>query len=90
MIRVPLETTDPDLLRELVDSALPIAGLFVTLLGVMVFLLWRSMRRQLGRIDPELPGGADDRLQAQDRRLTEEAVERGAATDPDPDVDAGR
>jgi hypothetical protein len=85
VIRVPFETTDPDILRELVDSALPIAGLFITLLGVALFLLWRSMRRQLGRIDPALPGGADDELQAEDRRLTEEAVERGAATDPDDD-----
>jgi hypothetical protein len=88
VIRIPHETTDPDILRQLVDSALPIAGLFVLVLGVVVFFLWRSMRRQMSRIDPSLPGGANDRLQAEDRRLTEEAVERGAAADPDDD--AGR
>jgi hypothetical protein len=35
------------------------------------------MRKQIGRIDSSLPAGADDREQARDRLLTEEAVARG-------------
>ena len=61
----------------LVDGALPIAGLFVAVLLGAVFLLWLSMRRQLNRINPELPKGRDDLEQEADARLTEEAVERG-------------
>lgn len=44
-------------LSSIIDSAGPIAGLFVVLLGVALFLLWRSMNRQLRRIDPDLPEG---------------------------------
>jgi len=35
------------------------------------------------KIDPSLPQGRDDREQALDRRLTQEAVERGEAEDED-------
>jgi hypothetical protein len=75
------ETTDPDVQKSLIDNALPIAGLFVLLLFVAVFLLWRSMNRQMKKIDPELPSGRDDREQAADRRLTQEALERGENSD---------
>ncbi len=59
--------------------------LFVVLLGVAVYFLWRSLNKQMKRIDPSLPGGRDDQEQALDRRLTREAVERGEAADPGAD-----
>ena len=80
---VVAEDIDPDSQEALIDNALPIAGLFVlVLLGVM-FLLWRSMSKQMKRIDPSLPDGPDDREQARDRAITRAAVERGEAADPD-------
>lgn len=63
--------------QQLISGALPIAGLFILLLGIALFVLWRSMRKQIGRIDASLPAGADDREQALDRQLTDEAVARG-------------
>ena len=72
---------DPDTRETLIDNALPIAGLFVLVLGVAMFILWRSMSKQIKRIDPALPDGPDDREQAMDRQLTEDAVERGEARD---------
>jgi hypothetical protein len=75
---VPILTDDQqDVMSKLIDDAGPIAGLFVLLLGFGLFLLWRSMTRQLKRIDPDLPAGRDDRQQAFDMQLTEEAVEKG-------------
>lgn len=79
------EDIDEDTRKTLIDNALPIAGLFVLLLGVALFFLWRSMNRQVSRISPTLPAGPDDREQAADRAFTAEAVERGETTD-----DAGR
>jgi hypothetical protein len=73
------ETTDPDQQRSLIDDAGPIAGAFVLSLGIAIFFLWRSMSKQLKKIDPSLPSGRDDREQALDRQLTDEAVERGDA-----------
>lgn len=80
---VVAEEIDPDSQEALIDNALPIAGLFVLVLGVAMFFLWRSMSKQMRRIDPTLPDGPDDREQAADRALTEEAVERGAEADQD-------
>jgi hypothetical protein len=77
------EDIDPDSKESLIDGALPIAGLFVAVLMFVVFLLWRSMSKQMKRIDPSLPDGPDDREQSRDRALTREAVERGEAADPD-------
>ena len=77
------ETSDPDQQRSLIDQAGPIAGLFVLVLGIAMFFLWKSMSKQMKRIDPSLPTGRDDREQALDRRLTEEAVQRGEADDAD-------
>ena len=68
---------DPDQLRSVIDKAGPIAGLFVLALGIALFFLFRSMNKQMKKISPDLPEGPDDKLQAEDRRLTEEAVERG-------------
>ena len=41
------ETTDPDQQRSLIDDAGPIAGLFVLLLGIAIFFLWKSMSKQM-------------------------------------------
>lgn len=76
-------------LKRLIDDAGPIAGLFVLLLGIAVFLLWKSMNRQMKKIDPNLPEGPDDRERARDRRYTAEAVERGAAVDQGAAADQG-
>ena len=80
---VVAEDIDPDSRESLIDGALPIAGLFVLVLLVAMFFLWRSMSKQMKKIDPSLPDGPDDREQARDRAITREAVERGEAADPD-------
>lgn len=80
---LPAETTDPDEQQSLISGALPIAGVFVALLLVAVFFLWRSLRKQIGKIDTSLPGGRDNQEQALDRRLQAEAVERGEQADGD-------
>lgn len=68
---------NPDNLKPLIDAAIPISGLFVLAIGVAVFFLWRSMNKQVAKIDASLPMGRDDQLQAEDAELTREAVERG-------------
>lgn len=75
------EEIDDDQRATLINNALPIAGLFVLLLMVAIYFLWRSMSKQMKKIDPSLPAGRDDREQALDRRLTDEAVERGQGAD---------
>jgi hypothetical protein len=77
------EDIDPDSRESLIDGALPIAGLFVLVLLVAMFFLWRSMSKQMKKIDPSLPDGPDDREQARDRAVTREALKRGEAADPD-------
>lgn len=74
-----------DAMSKLIDDAGPVAGLFVLVLGIGVFLLWRSMTKQLKRISPDLPAGRDDRLRARDRSRTQEAVEEGENAAPDAD-----
>ncbi len=64
-------------MAKLIDDAGPIAGLFVVVLGAALFLLWRSLNKQIKRISPELPEGPHDLEQDEDRELTERAVERG-------------
>ena len=59
---------------SIIDSAGPIAGLFIFLLAIAIFVIWKSMNRQMKRIDPNLPMGPDDREQAADRMYTEEAI----------------
>lgn len=44
---------------------------------VAVALLYLSMRKQMRKVDPNLPNGPGDDERAEDERLTEEAVERG-------------
>ena len=71
-----IHLADEDL-SSVIDGAGPLAGLFVLLLAVAVFIIWKSMNRQFKRIDPALPMGRDDREQAADRQYTEQAVEQG-------------
>lgn len=71
------EQDQQDQMRAVIDKAGPIAGLFVLLLGIALFFLFRSMSRQMKKIDPNLPAGPDDREQAMDREYTEEAIRRG-------------
>ena len=69
-------------LSSVIDGAGPLAGLFVILLAVAVFIIWKSMNRQFKRIDPSLPMGRDDREQAADRRYTNQAVVWGEVPAP--------
>jgi hypothetical protein len=84
LANVLAETTDPDEQRSLIDNAGPIAMAFVVVLGIAVFLLYRSMTKQMKRIDPSLPSGRDDREQALNEQLTEDAVEHGGPDSDDP------
>ena len=68
-------------LSSVIDGAGPMAGLFMLLLAVSVFAIWKSMNRQIKRINPDLPMGADDRLQRADVRMTQEALDKGAVAD---------
>jgi len=60
-----------------IDGGLQIVGVLVLVLGLIVFLLWKSMNRQIKNISSQLPGGPQDARMAEDEHLTEEAVVRG-------------
>ena len=45
---------------QVIDGAGPITGLFVLLLGVAVFFIWRSLKKQMKKVDATLPGGPED------------------------------
>ena len=47
-------------------------------LVVAIVLLYRSMRKQIAKVDPHLPEGPGDAERAADESYTEEAEERGA------------
>ena len=47
-------------------------------LVIAIVLLYRSMRKQISRVDPNLPQGPGDAERAADERFTEEAEERGS------------
>ena len=49
---------------------------------IAIALLYRSMRKQIARVDPNLPEGPGDDERAADERFTEEAEERGADEPP--------
>jgi len=68
-------------MSRIIDSAGPITALFVILLAIGIFVIYKSMNRQMKKINPGLPPGPDDEEQAADRRATEEAVERGERED---------
>jgi len=78
---LPAETVNPEEQQSLISGALPIAGIFVLALLIALFVLWKSMNKQMRKIDSSLPSGRDDQEQALDRRLTEEAVARGEEAD---------
>lgn len=60
-----------------VDGGLQIVGIIVLILGIVVFLLWKSMNRQIKKINVDLPPGPEDERIAEDEHFTEEAVLRG-------------
>ncbi len=60
-----------------IDGGLQIVGVLVLILGLAVFLLWKSMNRQIKKINVDLPPGPQDERIAEDEAFTEEALERG-------------
>jgi len=70
------DTTDD--LNSVIDGAGPIAGLFILLLGIAIVIIWKSMNRQMKKINPDLPPGRSDRLRMADEEYTQQAEERGA------------
>jgi hypothetical protein len=55
-----------------------LALISVVFLVIAIVLLYRSMRKQIAKVDPSLPAGPGDAERAEDAQLTEEAEERGA------------
>lgn len=64
-------------MSQVIDGAGPITGLFVLLLGIAVFVIWRSMNKQIKKVSTDLPAGPEDERLAADEHFTEEAIERG-------------
>lgn len=60
-----------------VDGGLRTVGIIVLILGIAVFLLWKSMNRQMKKINVDLPPGPQDERIAEDEHFTEEAVLHG-------------
>jgi len=60
-----------------VDGGLQIVGVIVLVLGIVVFLLWKSMNRQIKKINVDLPPGPEDERIAEDEHYTEEAIQAG-------------
>ena len=60
-----------------IDGGLQTVGIIVLILGIAVFLLWKSMNRQIKKINVDLPPGPQDERIAEDEHFTEEAVMRG-------------
>lgn len=52
------EVADDDAMKSVIDNAGPIAMLFVVLIAVAMFFLFRSMKRQLKRVDEHFPSDA--------------------------------
>ena len=50
-------------------------------LVIAIVLLYRSMRKQIARVDPNLPEGPGDAERAADAHYTEEAEQRGEQED---------
>lgn len=70
-----------DNLKPLIDAAIPLSGLFILILAVAVFFLWRSLNKQVRKIDPSLPEGEHDLERDADAEYQREAVERGEHDD---------
>ena len=68
---------------QVIDGAGPITGLFVLLLGVAVFFIWRSLNKQMKKVDATLPGGPED-IEQTDTELTdtERAGTEAIGTEP--------
>lgn len=49
-----MDNSNPDL-SAVIDTAGPIAGLFILLVAIALFFLMRSMSKQLKKVDPSLP-----------------------------------
>ncbi len=47
-----------DAMKSVIDNAGPIAMLFVVLIAVALYFLFRSMKRQLKRVDENFPSDA--------------------------------
>ena len=60
-----------------VDGGLQIVGVIVLVLGIVVFLLWKSMNRQIKKINVDLPPGPEVERIAEDEHYTEEAIQAG-------------
>jgi hypothetical protein len=48
-------------------------------LVVAVVLLYRSMQKQIKKVRPDLPDGPADTMRAEDRRIIDDAEQRGAS-----------
>ena len=59
-----------------------LGGLSFIFLIIAIVLLYRSMRKQMSRVHPDLPRGPGDRERAADEQMTEEAEERGSDEPP--------
>jgi hypothetical protein len=62
---------------NVIDGGLQTVGILLLILGLAVFLLWKSMNRQMKKINVNLPGGPEDERLAEDEHFTEEAIKRG-------------
>lgn len=51
-------------------------------LVIAVVLLYRSMRKQMAKVNPDLPDGPGDRERRADAEMTEDAEERGSDAPP--------
>lgn len=69
-------------LSAVIDGAGPITGLFVLLLVIALVIIFRSMAKQMRKIDPQLPAGRDDLEQAADAKAQDDAVRRGQGDEP--------
>jgi hypothetical protein len=58
-----------------IDGGLQTVGIIVLILGIVVFLLWKSMNRQIKKINVDLPPGPEDERIAEDEHYTEEAIQ---------------
>lgn len=72
------EISDPDTMKTLIDDAGPVAFFFVVTLGIVLFFLGRSLVRQVKKVNPDLPPGPKDAMQAADRQMILNAMDRGA------------
>ena len=64
-------------ISQVIDGGLQVVGIIVLILGIAVFLLWKSMNRQIKKINTDLPGGPQYERIAEDEMFTEEAIVRG-------------